>query len=141
MGDQLKAGNVDAVEALEPFAGALLAAGNVALADPLLSAGDEVLFPFWISDGTWARANRPVIKAWIDALTEAQAYMEANPAETRAVLAKYSHLPPEVVQKVPLPTYRFTIKPEELGVWIDVLKDLGQLSVPIDKAKIVVTAP
>jgi NitT/TauT family transport system substrate-binding protein len=140
MGDQLKAGNVDAVEALEPFAGALLAAGNVALADPLLSVGDEVLFPFWISDGTWARANRPVIKAWIDALTEAQAYMEANPAETRAVLAKYSRLPPEVVQKVPLPTYRFTIKPDELGVWIDVLNDLGQLSAPIDKSKIVVTA-
>ena len=141
MGDQLKAGNVDAVEALEPFAGALLAAGNVSLGDPLLAAGDEVLFPFWISDGAWARANRPVIKAWIDALTEAQTYMEANPADTRAILAKYSRLPPEIVAKVPLPTYRFTIKPDELGVWIDVLKDLGQLSVPIDKAKIVVTAP
>ena len=46
-----------------------------------------------------------------------------------------------IVAKVPLPTYRFTIKPDDLGVWIDVLKDLGQLSVPIDKAKIVVTAP
>ena len=141
MGDQLKAGNVDAVEALEPFAGALLAAGNVSLGDPLLAAGDEVLFPFWISDGTWARANGPVIKAWIDALTEAQSYMNANPADTRAILAKYSRLPPEVVAKVPLPTYRFTIKPDELGVWIEVLKDLGQLSVPVDKAKIVVTAP
>jgi NitT/TauT family transport system substrate-binding protein len=106
-----------------------------------LAAGDEVLFPFWISDGAWARANRPVIKAWIDALTEAQTYMDANPADTRAILAKYSRLPPEIVAKVPLPTYRFTIKPDELGVWIDVLKDLGQLSVPIDKAKIVVTAP
>jgi ABC-type nitrate/sulfonate/bicarbonate transport system substrate-binding protein len=141
MGDQLKAGNVDAVEALEPFAGALLAAGNVSLGDPLLAAGDEVLFPFWISDGAWARANGPVIKAWIDALTEAQSYMNANPADTRAILAKYSRLPPEVVAKVPLPTYRFTIKPDELGVWIDVLKDLGQLSVPVDKTKIVVTAP
>jgi ABC-type nitrate/sulfonate/bicarbonate transport system substrate-binding protein len=141
MGDQLKAGNVDAVESLEPFAGALLAAGNVSLGDPLLAAGDEVLFPFWISDGAWARANRPVIKAWIDALTEAKTYMDANSADTRAILAKYSRLPPEVVAKVPLPTYRFTIKPDELGVWIDVLKDLGQLSVPVDKAKIVVTAP
>jgi NitT/TauT family transport system substrate-binding protein len=140
-GDQLKAGNVDAVEALEPFAGALIAAGNVSLGDPLLAAGDEVLFPFWISDGTWARANRPVIKAWIDALTEAEAYMTANPGEARAVLAKYSHLPPEIVAKVPLPTYRFTIKPDELGVWIEVLKDLGQLSVAIDRSKIVVTAP
>ena len=140
MGDQLKAGNVDAVEALEPFVGALLAAGNVSLGDPLLAAGDSVLFPFWISDGKWARANRPVIKAWIDALTEAKSFMDANPAEARAVLAKYSRLPPAIVQKVPLPTYRFTIAPDELGVWIDVLKDLGQLSAPINKAAIVVTA-
>ncbi|MCC6777610.1 MAG: ABC transporter substrate-binding protein [Hyphomicrobiales bacterium] len=141
MGDQLKAGNVDAVEALEPFAGALLGAGNISLGDPLLAAGDDVLFPFWISDGAWARANRPVIKAWIDALTETKSYMDANPGETRAVLAKYSRLPPEVVAKVPLPTYRSTIQPDELGVWIDVLRDLGQLSTAIDKAKIVVTAP
>jgi NitT/TauT family transport system substrate-binding protein len=141
MGDQLKAGNVDAVEALEPFTGALLAAGNVSLGDPLLAAGDEVLFPFWISDGKWARSNRPVIKAWIDALTETKSFMEANPAETRGILAKYSHLPPAVVEKVPLPTYRFTITPDELEVWINVLKDLGQLSTPIDKGAIVVTAP
>jgi ABC-type nitrate/sulfonate/bicarbonate transport system substrate-binding protein len=141
MGDQLKAGNVDAVEALEPFTGALLAAGNVSLGDPLLAAGDEVLFPFWISDGKWARANGPAIKAWIEALTAAEADMKANPADARAILAKYSRLPPEVVQKVPLPTYRFTIKPEELGVWIGVLKDLGQLTAPIDATKIVVTAP
>jgi ABC-type nitrate/sulfonate/bicarbonate transport system substrate-binding protein len=141
MGDQLKAGNVDAVEALEPFTGALLAAGTVSLGDPLLAAGDEVLFPFWISDGKWARANGPAIKAWIEALTAAEADMKANPADARAILAKYSRLPPEVVQKVPLPTYRFTIKPEELGVWIGVLKDLGQLTAPIDATKIVVTAP
>ena len=141
MGDQLKAGNVDAVEALEPFAGALLGAGNVSLGDPLLSAGDEVLFPFWISDGTWARANRPVIKAWIDALTDAEADMKANPGDARAVLAKYSHLPPDIVAKVPLPTYRFTIKPDELGAWIAVLKDLGQISTAIDQTRIVVTSP
>src|SRR3954454_22083622 len=141
MGDQLKAGNVDAVEALEPFAGALVAAGNVSLGAPLLAAADEVLYPFWISDGAWAHANHHVIKAWIFSLTEAKTYMDANPADARAILAKYSPLPPEVVAKVPLPIYRFTIKPDELGVWIDVLKDLGQLSVPVDQAKIVVTAP
>jgi NitT/TauT family transport system substrate-binding protein len=57
MADQLKAKRVDAVEAVEPFVGALKAAGNVALTAPLLSAGKEVLFPFWISSGEWARAH------------------------------------------------------------------------------------
>jgi len=50
-------------------------------------------------------------------------------------------LPPAIVAKVPYPTYRFTLKPEELGVWVDVLADLGQVSGTIDKSKLVVTAP
>ena len=61
MPDQLKAGNVDAVEALEPFAGQLLAAGNRSLGDPLLSVSDEVLYTFWISERKWAANNRAVI--------------------------------------------------------------------------------
>jgi ABC-type nitrate/sulfonate/bicarbonate transport system substrate-binding protein len=141
MGDQLKAKNVDAVEALVPFTTTILAAGNVSIGDPMLAVGDEVLFPFWIASGSWARANRPVIKAFIDSLTEAKAHMDAHPAEARATLAKYSRLPPAVVAKVPYPTYRFTLKPEELGVWVDVLAELGQISGNIDKSKLVVTAP
>jgi ABC-type nitrate/sulfonate/bicarbonate transport system substrate-binding protein len=141
MGDQLKAKNVDAVEALVPFTTTILAAGNVSLGDPMLAVGDEVLFPFWIASGPWARANRPIIKAFIDSLTEAKAHMDAHPDEARTTLAKYSHLPPAIVAKVPYPTYRFTLKPEELGVWVDVLADLGQVSGNIDKSKLVVTAP
>jgi hypothetical protein len=44
MADQLKAKRVDAVESLEPFAGALRANGNVSIATPLLSVGKDVLF-------------------------------------------------------------------------------------------------
>lgn len=133
MGDQLKAGNVDAVEVLEPFAGALLAAGNVSIGDPLLSVGNEVVFPFWIAQGEWARNNRGTIQAWIAALTESRAYMDTHPKEARTVLAKYTKLPEAVVQRVPMPTFRFTLKPEDLGVWVDVLTDLGQISQPVDK--------
>lgn len=141
MGDQLKAGSVDAVEALVPFTTTILAAGNVSLGDPMMAVGDDVVFPFWISEGAWARANGATIKAWIASLTEAKAFMDSNDKETRDILAKYSRLPPAVVQKVPLPTYRFTIKTEELAVWADVLSELGQLPKPVDKAKLVVTAP
>ena len=67
--------------------------------------------------------------------------MDANNTETRAILAKYTKLPEAVVQKIPYPTYRFPIKPEQLGVWVDVLTELGQVTQPIDKNKLVVTAP
>lgn len=139
MGDQLKASRVDAVESLQPFVGQLLAQGNVGIGNPLLSVGDPVLFPFWISQGAWARANLPVIKRWITALNEAKAFMEQNPSEARAILAKYTNLPPAVAQTIPFPAYEFSIQPAQLDVWVRTLRDLGQLSVDVDSNKLVVT--
>ena len=139
MPDQLKARRVDAVESLEPFAGALLANGNVSIATPLLSVGKDVLFPFWISQGEWARANLATIKAWIAALEDAKSFIETNPAEARKIMAQYTKLPEAVVQATPFPTYRFAIKPEDIQVWAAALKDVGQLDKEVDSSKLVVT--
>jgi NitT/TauT family transport system substrate-binding protein len=139
MPDQLKAKRVDAVESLEPFAGALLANGNVSIATPLLSVGKDVLFPFWISQGEWARANLATIKAWIAALEDAKSFIETNPAEARKIMAQYTKLPEAVVQATPFPTYRFAIKPEDIQVWAAALEDVGQLDKEVDSSKLVVT--
>jgi len=117
----------------------LIAQGNVGIGNPLLSIADPVLFPFWISPGEWARANLPVIKRWISALNEAKAFMEHNPSEARAILAKYTKLPPAVAEKIPFPNYEFSIQPAQLDVWVRTLRDLGQLSVAVDSSKLVVT--
>ncbi|HWN50440.1 MAG TPA: ABC transporter substrate-binding protein [Xanthobacteraceae bacterium] len=138
MADQLKAGNVDAVEVLEPFAGQLLAAGNRSLGDPLLSVGDEVLYPFWISQTKWAESHRGVIEAWIASLEQAKEFIDANPREARAVLAKYTRLPAPVVEKIPFPTYRFSLRSRDFGIWVTVLKDLGQITKSVDESRLVV---
>jgi NitT/TauT family transport system substrate-binding protein len=138
MPDQLKAGNVDAVEALEPFAGQLLAAGNRSLGDPLLSVSDEVLYTFWISESKWATDNHAVIEAWIASLNQAKQFMDANPEEARAILAKYTKLPEAVVQKIPFVTYRFSLDPQDFAVWVNVLKDLGQITRSVDENSLVV---
>jgi NitT/TauT family transport system substrate-binding protein len=137
MPDQLKAGNVDAVEALEPFAGQLLAAGNRSLGDPLLSVSDEVLYTFWISERKWATDNHAVIEAWIASLNQAKQFMDANPQEARAILAKYTKLPEAVVQKIPFVTYRFSLDPRDFAVWVNVLKDLGQITQSVDENNLV----
>src|SRR5258708_26144744 len=93
MPDQLKAKRVDAVESLEPFAGALLANGNVSIATPLLSVGKEVLFPFWICQTPWARANLATIKAWIAALEDPKTFIEKNPADPRKIMPHYTKFP------------------------------------------------
>jgi NitT/TauT family transport system substrate-binding protein len=101
MADQLKAKRVDAVEAVEPFVGALKASGNVALTAPLLSAGKEVLFPFWIASGEWAKKNGPTIAAWKASLDDAIAFIKENPDEARSIVAKYTKLPEAVVKATP----------------------------------------
>jgi len=137
MPDQLKAGNVDAVEALEPFAGQLLAAGNRSLGDPLLSVSDEVLYTFWSSERKWAADNHTAIDAWVVSLNQAKEFMDANPQEARAILAKYTKLPEAVVQKIPFVTYRFSLDPRDFAVWVNVLKDLGQITRSIDENSLV----
>jgi NMT1/THI5 like len=85
MADHLKARRVDAVEVVKPFVGALKAGGNVALTAPLLSAGKEVLFPFWIASGESARARGPMVAAWKALLDDAITFIKENPDEARAV--------------------------------------------------------
>ena len=138
MPDQLKAGKVDAVEALEPFAGQLLAAGNRSLGDPLLFVSDEVLYTFWISERKWATDNHAVIEAWIASLNQAKQFIDANPQEARAILAKYTKLPEAVVQKIPFVTFRFSLDPRDFAVWVNVLKDLGQITRSIDENSLVI---
>jgi ABC-type nitrate/sulfonate/bicarbonate transport system substrate-binding protein len=138
MADQLKAKRVDAVEAVEPFVGALKAAGNVALTAPLLSAGKEVLFPFWISSGDWARNNHATVSAWKASLDEAIAFIKENPEEARKIVAQYTKLPEPVVKATPFPTYRTAITAKDIDVWANVLRDVGQLTTPVDPAKLVV---
>ena len=140
MADQLKAKRVDAVETLEPFAGAMLKGGNVSLGLPILAAGKEVLFVFWISQGAWAKANPNVVKAWIAALEEAKVFIDKDPVEARKIVAQYTKLPEAVVQSGPFPDYRFKMKAEDLGVWADVLREVGQLDKPVDADKLVFVA-
>ena len=139
MADQLKAKRVDAVEAVEPFAGALRNNGNVVLTAPLLSAGKEVLFPFWISQGAWARDHRDTLGAWKASLDDAIAFIKSNPDEARKIVAQYSKLPEAVVKATPFPTYRTAITQKDIDVWADVMRNVGQLAAPVDPGKLIVT--
>jgi len=69
---------------------------------------------------------------------QAKQFMDANPQEARAILAKYTKLPEAVVQKIPFVTYRFWLDPRDFAVWVNVLKDLGQITRSVDENSLVV---
>jgi NitT/TauT family transport system substrate-binding protein len=140
MFDQLKSGRVDAVEPLEPFVGQMLGAGYKSIGDPLLAVADPVLFPFWIADADWARANSDVLKRWVASLQGALESIKADEAKARKVLATYSGLPDAVVARIPLPHYEFHITPDELDVWRNVMVSQGLPLKNLDINRVVVTA-
>lgn len=138
MADQLKAGRVDAVEASQPFLGQMLAAGNVSLGSLTMSVADPSRTTLWIAQGKWARENMPTLKKWVDALAESKTFIAANPTQARAIMAKYTNLPPAVVEKLPIPNYEARLTAAELTPWIKAMREIGQLQKDIDPAKLVV---
>ena len=140
MGDQLRAGRVDAAEVIQPFAGALMANGGVSIADPILEIADRTMVTLWIAEGNWARSNPATLAKWNASVAQAVDFIKTKPAEARAILAKYTKLPEAVVQKLPVPDFDTTLTPAKLDIWIKVVRELGQISGDLDAARMVVTA-
>lgn len=140
MPDQMKAGRIDAAEAVQPFASRMVAEGHISLGDQLLQVASPARSTVWISDRDWAVSHKPVIAKWSAALRKAKALIESDPDKARVILAKYTKLPPAVTQSIPLPHFEVTLEPQEIDVWIKVLADLGKLQRPLEGAKLMITA-
>lgn len=137
--DQLKAGRIDAVEALEPFASRLTKAGGVSIGDPFSAIADPLATNFYVAQGSWAQDNREAVERFVAAMEQAAEFIEQSPKEARAILQGYTELPPPVAASVPLPTFDFDIRTEDLDKWAAVLQDLGQLDSDVDTSKLVLT--
>lgn len=135
--DQLKAGRVDAVEALEPFATTMKKNGAVSLGDPFAAIGQPLATNFWIANGDWARSNPAVVRKYVAALEQAVAYIKSNPQAARKILQGYTKMPPKISKIVPLPTWDFSIRTEDLAKWVTVLKDVGGFKRDVDPQTLV----
>jgi NitT/TauT family transport system substrate-binding protein len=138
--DQLKAGRVDAVEALEPFATTMKAKGAVSLGDPFAAIGQPLATNFWISNGKWARENPDVVQRYVAALEQAVTFIRTQEKAARKTLQAYTKMPPKIAQIVPLPTWDFAIRTEDLQKWVGVLQDIGTFKGNVDPSKLVVTS-
>lgn len=137
--DQLRAGQVDAVEALEPFASQLIEGGNVSLGDPFASIGLPLATNFWISSGEWARSHRDAIEGFVDGLEQAMVFVDENPEEARSILQEYTGFPPAIAETVPLPTYDLDIRTDDLATWAEVLEAIGQFDGDVNPEELVLS--
>ncbi len=145
--DQLKAGKVDAIAPTEPFVGQAVAAGNRPLSNPLLTAthdftgGKPPMLMFVAASRKWAETHTKDIKAWRDSLDQANKFIADNEDEARAIFQRYTKLPKQVAQNMPLYNYEATpTTAAQLDVWLDVLKGSGTIAQDnkIDTTKLVI---
>ncbi|MGZ5865211.1 MAG: ABC transporter substrate-binding protein [Xanthobacteraceae bacterium] len=138
MSDLLRAGQVDAVVAVDPFYSRIVGQNTGYLVDDYtrnLPAG--TIASVYSTTVKWANANPDAVKAFQEALVEAVAFSKTNDAATRESIARYTKLPPPVVANLPVPNLVAKISAQDFKFWIDVMKDRGMLTDSVDASKAV----
>lgn len=130
--DQLKAGQVDAIECLQPHANNLMHGGDVSLGDPFTSIARDATINLWLADRDWANGHQAQVQAWQAAMSEAADFITKNDVQARQVLQRYLKLPDEVVKTFPLQGFDFSLKPDELAKWPTVMGKVGSPSRQVD---------
>ena len=112
-------------------------AGAISLGDPFAAIGQPLATNFWIANGDWARENPEVVRKYVAALEQAVSFIRDNPQPARKILQGYTEMPPKIANIVPLPTWDFEIRTQDLAKWIAVLKDVGRFQGDVEPTDLV----
>ena len=138
MSDMLKAGHLDAVIPVEPFRTRMIQANiGYHVVNPLAEVRDNNLITFYAATRKWAEANPDAVKAFREALREGLEFITGNLAEARSIEGKYTGLPPQVVQTIPLVTLTLNVKREDIQFWIDICRELGVIKGNIEASRVI----
>jgi NitT/TauT family transport system substrate-binding protein len=136
--DVLRSGNVDAMLVGEPFYSRIMSAKTGYLVSPYLSDLPDGLFSiYFASSRDWAGKNGEAIAAFHAALAEANVYLVDHPAESRAIVAKATNLPPDVVEATILPTLKLKVPPGDIDYWADTMVKQSLLKARPDAGKMI----
>jgi NitT/TauT family transport system substrate-binding protein len=138
MADQLKAGRIDAVETLAPFSTNVLKLGK-SIVDPQASIAPEISGIFWTASPDWVKSNGDALDCFHDGLTKAAEFIGDNEDEAKQVLEDKAGLPHDVVVETVLPTYHPDVRPDDLKLWLDAMKEVGGFTGDVDVSSLVVS--
>lgn len=145
MGDQLAAGNVDAVVASIPFASSIRARGYRVHDDVVVEAVrdasegtvDAAMTVAWASTRGYAEQHPTVLTAWRAALDEAIAYLREDDARARTLMHEWLKIPMAVLDLAPLPDWTTEVSPADLAPFVTISRDVGVIDSDPDVARLV----
>lgn len=140
MVDQLKAGQVDAVEVIYPFINLAKQAGLTTLGDPeRVLSNSYVGGTYWSASQSWAKKNPVVVANFRAAMQEADKWIAANSDAAYAEAAAYTKVPVAQAKASPLGEYTTEVSAADLKIWGDAMKKFGGFNGNIDYAGMVDT--
>jgi NitT/TauT family transport system substrate-binding protein len=100
-GEALAQHRIDVCALQEPQLSAELAKGQVRALAPVYSAvSDHFCFGVYFANAEWASKNGDAVKRWVKTTYDATAYTNAHHAETVAMMAEVTKIPPSVISKM-----------------------------------------
>jgi NitT/TauT family transport system substrate-binding protein len=135
MGDQLRAGRVDAAVATIPFYTALSARGFAVHDDVVVAAVTRAsrgavttgMTALVISTTRFTREHADRVRAFRAALTEAVEYLRTHEAEARQLLVSWLKMTPEVARAAPLPSWDVQVTPADLRPYVTIGRAVGSI--------------
>ena len=138
MSDALKSGSVDAVLTAEPFISRMEKAGTGTVAaryaaelgrtEPIIS---------YVTTRSFAEKNPDVVKAFRASIDEAAAIVNSDREKASVSIAKFTHLPIEIVRLNRPGLSEPKLKASDFAWWINVMKQQDMLQTNIDASKLI----
>lgn len=125
--DLLRSGQVDAVAALDPYTTQILKSGyGRVLSYFMLDTIPDQPVGSWWARGEWAKQHPREIRAYQDAIKEAQDYLNADPTRAKKLVADYTGLDYELVKDMSI-TWKSQINPAVWQAVADMMYRQGEL--------------
>jgi NitT/TauT family transport system substrate-binding protein len=121
----LKAKQVQAISAVEPFLGGAVAGGAKEVVSSCDGPVANMPMSGYLSTADWAQKNPNTARAFQTGLLKAQAYANANPSAVKSILPTYTKVTAQAASALPLNNYPSSVNPADLQKVLTLMKSGG----------------
>lgn len=125
MGAALESGRVDAAFTVEPAYSGALAGGGTALFNSYEEVAPNMTVATYFASKQYIAENQDVVERFQRAMQKSLEYAAANDADVRAAVGEYTEIPPEVIEKIKLPTWKADLNEPTIQTVADLAKKYG----------------
>jgi NitT/TauT family transport system substrate-binding protein len=122
----------DVAWATEPFISAALAAGHRKILDPMVATHPRLTLAAYFGATDFIEQNPEVVAKFKRAMNRSLDYAAAHEQETREAIKRNTEIPPEVVDKMPLPHWTSELNTASIRALLQQCEKYGYFDEEID---------